>query len=128
MSEHALDAIFYPKSIAVLGASDNPKNFGSDFLRFSMDNGFKGPIYPVNRKKSGLMGLKAYPRLEDIPGSVDYVKVCLQLSLVPDLLTECSKKGVKGVHLLANADGDAGSRDRVELEQEILQIDKLPEE
>lgn len=121
MSEHSLDSIFYPKSIAIVGASDNPKNFGYDFLRFSIDNGFKGPIYPVNPKRSELMGLKAYPRLADIPGSVDYVKVCLKLSLVPDLLTECSKKGVKGVHLLANADGAVGSKEKIELENEILQ-------
>lgn len=119
MSEHPLDSIFYPKSIAVVGASDNPMNFGYDFLRFSIDNGFKGPIYPVNPKRSELQGLKAYPRLESIPGSVDYVKVCLKLSLVPDLLTECAKKDVKGVQLLANAEGGVGSKGTMELEKEI---------
>jgi acyl-CoA synthetase (NDP forming) len=120
MSEHSLDTIFYPRSVAIVGASDNPVSFGYDYIRRVIDYGYKGAIYPINPKRSELFGIKVYPEIGQIPGSIDYVIVGIPLPRVPDLLTECSKKGVKGVHLIASGASETGHKEAMELDQEIL--------
>ncbi len=70
---HDLEALFAPESIAVVGASANKRSQGYEFVQGLVEFGFPGPIYPVNPKLDELLGLKAYPRLDAIPGSVDFV-------------------------------------------------------
>jgi len=71
MSTHPLEELIHPRSIAVVGASASSR--GDSFLSPLVDQGFKGALYPVNPKYSEVMGLKAYARVRDIPGPVDYV-------------------------------------------------------
>src|SRR4030065_1954494 len=68
-----LSALFQPQSIAVVGASANERSQGHEFVQGLVEFGFPGSIYPVNPKLTELLGLKAYARLEDIPGNVDFV-------------------------------------------------------
>jgi acyl-CoA synthetase (NDP forming) len=121
MPEHPLDFIFYPKSVAVVGASENPMSFGYDYLRHLIDYGYPGTIYPINPKRSELFGLKVYPEIGQLPNSVDYVIAGVPISRIPDLLTEGSKKGVKGVHIVASGASETGHKEAVELDKEILQ-------
>ncbi len=119
MSTHILEEILHPQSIAVVGVRGSPSVRGDLFtplLKF----GFKGKIYPVNPKYSELQGIKAYPSLRDIPGSVDHVISCIPASGVLNLLEDCSEKGVKCVHLYTARFGETGRREAAELEQAIL--------
>ncbi len=119
MSKESLDFFFYPKSVAVVGASTNPASFGYDFTRHILDYGYKGNIYPINPKQSDIFGIKAYPDLTQVPGTVDYVICCIAVASVPGLLTQCAQKGVKGMHILAGRGAETGRADAKELEVNI---------
>ena len=99
MPTHTLEEILHPQSIAVTGASDNPMAWGYSYTCHLLDYGYRGKIYPVNPKYSEILGLKTYPSLRDIPGSVDYVISCVPAAEVLNMLEDCSEKNVKAVHL-----------------------------
>ncbi|MFC2071882.1 acetate--CoA ligase family protein [Chloroflexota bacterium] len=119
MSTHALEEIFNPQSIAVIGARGSGAQ-GYDLYSSLLDYGYKGKIYPVNPKYSELLGIKAYPSLGEIPDSVDYVISCVSASGVLGILADCSQKGVKCVHIYAARFSETGRQEATELEQEIL--------
>jgi len=113
--------IFYPKSIAVIGASNRGMGFGSGFLRTHLSYGFKGELYPVNPKGGEIMGLKAYTNVDDIPGPVDFAAIAIPANLIPDAIRACAKKGIKGAEILASGFRESGQQGQI-LEDEIVQI------
>lgn len=115
-----LEAAFHPRAIAVVGASDNSGSFGYHFLRFLLQAGYRGKIYPVNPHKQNILGLKGYPRLSEIPEPVDYVICCVNASQVEEILRECPARGVKVVHLFTGRLSETGRAEAQRLEQEIL--------
>ncbi|MBA7651707.1 hypothetical protein ES703_59526 [subsurface metagenome] len=120
MSTHILEEILHPQSIAVVGASGSRGIGGVPFVSPLIEQGFKGKIYPVNPRHPEIQGIKAYPRLRDIPGSVDYVISAVPASEVLNMLEDCSQKGVKAVHLFTGRFSETGRPESAELEQEIL--------
>lgn len=116
-----LETAFYPKAIAIVGASDGNFSAGSYFMSYILDYGYAGPVYPVNPTKQVVHGLKAYPDLSSIPGQVDYVICCLPAPKILDLLAECPAKGVKVVHLFTARMSETGQQKGKDLEAEILQ-------
>ena len=122
MSVDVLEEILHPKSIAVVGASGNPMAWGYSYTSHLLDYGYRGKIYPVNPNYPEILGIKTYPSLRDIPGSVDYVISCIRASQVLGLLEDCSQKGVKAVHLYTARFSETGREDAAELEQEILKL------
>ena len=68
----ALHPIFYPESIAVVGASKDPTKRGFRSIQKLIEDGFKGAIYPVNPKVTSILGQTAYPSLAHIPGPVEF--------------------------------------------------------
>lgn len=119
MSVYSLEEVLHPESIAVVGASDSGR--GGGFVSPLLRHGFKGQIYPVNPKYSEIMGMKAYARVKDIPGVVDYVISSVPASQVLGVLEDCRRKEVKAVHLFTARFGETGRKEAAELEQEILQ-------
>ncbi len=119
MSTHILEEILHPQSIAVVGASDSARGAGG-FVVHLLEYGFRGKIYPVNPKYREVSGIKAYPSMRDIPGSVDYVISVVPASQVLNLLEDCSQKGVKAVHFFTARFSETGRKDAAELEQEVL--------
>ncbi len=114
-----IDDIFHPRSIAVVGASQNTRSHGYQYLRFLIDSGYRGCIYPVNPRDMDILGLQTYPALEEIPGNVDYVICCINATLVVDLLRQCARKKVKAVHLFTAQLSETGDEKACHLEEEI---------
>jgi len=112
--------MFYPNSIAVVGASTIPSSMGYSYVHHLMNHGYRGQIYPVTRRWSEVLGLKAYPAVRDIPDPVDYVICCIPASQVVEMLAECSEKGVKIVHFYTGRFSETGKEDGIQVEQEIL--------
>jgi acyl-CoA synthetase (NDP forming) len=117
---HLIEELFNPRSIAVVGSSSNPQAAGYNFTNSLLAYGYKGNIYPVNPKYDEILGLKAYPTVKDIPGPVDYVISAVAAPLVQAMLTDCSHKGVKVVHLFTARFSETGRPEAAELEQKIL--------
>jgi acyl-CoA synthetase (NDP forming) len=118
MSTHPLEPLLHPRSIAVVGASGSGR--GGGFVSPLVELGFRGPIYPVNPKYDEIMGMKAYPRVRDIPGPVDFVISSIPASQVLGLIADCAEKGVKLIHLFTARFSETGRQDAADLEQEIL--------
>jgi len=119
MSTHPLEEILHPRAIAVVGASGSGGR-GSGFMAPLIELGYKGEIYPVNPKYSEIMGMKAYARVKDIPGVVDYVISSIPATQVLGMIDDCSEKGVKAIHLFTARFSETGRKEATELEQEIL--------
>jgi acyl-CoA synthetase (NDP forming) len=114
-----LEALFSPKSIAVVGASANERSQGYEFVQALVEIGFPGPIYPVNPKLDELLGLKAYPRLEEIPGTVDFVISAVPASFVLELVDGARAKETKLIHFFTARFSETGREDAAELEREL---------
>jgi acyl-CoA synthetase (NDP forming) len=117
MSSGALDHLFNPGSIAIVGL---PRGFKASkiFLYGLLDQGFAGPIYLVHPSAEQIDGLKAYPAIADIPGPVDQVIVLAPKSAVWETLNQCANKGVKAVVIYTagfGESGEAGARDEQRL-------------
>ncbi|HMO55572.1 MAG TPA: CoA-binding protein [Tepidiformaceae bacterium] len=109
-----LDLLFKPRSVAVAGASTNVDSPVS--LKAQR---FTGPIYPINPRADEVAGLKAYPRLADVPGEVDLVISCVPASAVLELVDHCGQRGVKFLHLFTGRFSETGDEEAAELERQI---------
>jgi acyl-CoA synthetase (NDP forming) len=96
----ALDTIFNPKSVAVIGASDNPGKLGSHVMRSLIEGRYPGRIYPINPGKEEILGIKTYSSLSRVPDSVDLSIIVLPAEQVPNMIKECHEKGVRGIVLI----------------------------
>jgi len=118
-----LDTMFYPKSVAVVGASSNPTGWGgTHFLTGLRDVGFSGNLYPVNPKATEIQGMKAYPDVKSIPEVVDFVIVGVPAPRVPEVLEDCIAAGVKNVHIFSSGFGETGEEEGRQLETKIIEI------
>lgn len=99
---HSLDAVFSPKSVAVVGASNDPTKWGGTILTNMMSGGFPGAIYPVNPRSENIFGLPAFPSLSDLPEVPDLVMVAVPARLVPDVIEECASLGVRAVVVISS--------------------------
>jgi len=93
LSVRAPPDIFYPESIAVIGASASPNKVGYSVLRNLLS--FSGNLYPVNPSHGELFGRTTYPSVLDIPAPVDWAVVAVPARIVPEVMEECGKKGVR---------------------------------
>lgn len=86
-------SIFDPQSIAVIGASETPGKMG--YAVMHKLSTFPGKLYPVNPKRDVIMCFKTYPSILDIADNVDMAVITVPSALVPEVMEECGKKGVK---------------------------------
>ena len=124
-SQRTSDVSFFfePKSVAVVGATNNPIKFGHYLLLNLIDLGFKGKVYPVNLKADEVLGLEAYPRVDLIPDEVEVVAIIVPAPSVPQVMRDCAKKGVKGVVILSSGFREIGG-EGVRFEREIVETAK----
>jgi acyl-CoA synthetase (NDP forming) len=119
----SLEHIFNPRSIAIVGVSDEPLNFASTvyvatLLRFQ----FAGPIYPVGPEGDEVSGLKIYRRIVDIPGPVDLVIIAIPASAIPQVMMECIAKEARAVHIFSSGFSESGKEEGISLEREIVAL------
>ena len=126
ISDHPLHNLFYPKSIAVVGAT--PKGAfgfgGNGPILGSVRQNFQGDIYPVHPKAKTILGYKAYPSVKDIPGEVDFAVFSVPLSAVEKVMADCVAKKVKFVHLYTSGFSETGRPEHAEIEHRIVQMAK----
>ncbi len=116
-----VDAIFHPRSIAIVGASSNPDTPGYDYVRSIQEAGYKGTVYPVNPRAEEVLGLRVYPSLRDISGDVDYVISCIPNAYVLDLVADCGAKNVRALQLFTGRFSETGRLDAIDLERRLLE-------
>ena len=116
----SLHEFLAPDSIAILGASPDPTKRGYKAMVGLINDGYEGAIYPINPKADTILGHKAYPSMESLPGPAALALICTPANTIPDLLGQCGRNGTKGAIILASGFGevdDAGAK----LGQEVLE-------
>jgi acetyltransferase len=88
-----LDKIFKPKSIAVVGASDEEGSVGYAIIKNLTGLGYKGKVYPVNIHKKEILGHTAYESVEKLPEVVDLAIIAVPAKTVPQVVEQCGKNG-----------------------------------
>lgn len=116
-----LDALFKPRSVAMIGASASPGKLGHDILYNLIHAGFGGPVYPVNPKADQLLGLKVYKDIASLPAPPDLAVVVIPSRMVSGAIEECGKLGVKAAVVVTGGFAEAGP-DGEKLQKELADI------
>lgn len=125
-----LETFFNPKSIAVIGASNKSESVGYGVMKgllqgFVLNSGygrpFNGKIFPVNPFLERVLGLECVDSVLSIKESVDLAVICVPAGIVPGILTQCAKKGVKNVVLISAGFAEIGAKGK-ELQDKISNI------
>ena len=119
MSQHYLNALFAPASVAVIGASERPDAIGQIVFQNLLQAGYKGALYPVNPKSAEIQGQRAYPSIADIGKPVEMVIIATPPQTVPGIIEECGLHGVKAAVIITAGFGETGPKGAA-LERQLL--------
>ena len=123
-SRDAIRALLSPCSIAIVGASADRDKFGGRLVEVLQLHGFGGTIYPINPRRAEIFGLKAYPRLLDVPGDVDVAVICVPQRMILEAVEDCAAKRVALCIIISAQFAEAGPEGQA-LEAEIGRRGKL---
>jgi acyl-CoA synthetase (NDP forming) len=115
-----LDAVFRPRSVAVIGASTVAGKLGHDILYNLIHAGFTGPIYPINPKADQVLELPAFKQIGDVPSPPDLAVVVIPARAVAGAIEQCGQAGVKGAIVITGGFAEAGP-DGEKLQEELVQ-------
>jgi len=113
--------LFYPRSVAMFGATSDVRKWGFALFHNLVKGGFPGNIYPLNIKKDEVLGIKAYKSIAEIPAAVDLAVITIPPEGVPDALTQCARKSVKSVVVNTAGFGETGEKGKA-IEKEMAEI------
>lgn len=114
-----LDKIFAPKSVAVIGATENPGSVGLTLMTNLLASHFGGEVYPVNPKRSSVLGIKAYPSIAALPVTVDLAVIVTPAKAVPQIISECADRKIPAAIIISAGFKEMGPSG-IELEHQIL--------
>jgi len=116
-----LDYLFNPRSVAVIGASNQLGKWGYIILARLQASKSRRPIYAVNNREPEVLGMKAYQKVTDVPGPVDLAVITVPFQAVVDVMHDCVRKGVKVAIIITSGLAEIGG-DGVRLEKEVVEI------
>ena len=114
-----LDAIFAPKYVAVIGATEKAGSVGRTVLWNLISNPFGGTVFPINPNRPGVLGIKAYANIAAVPDQVDLAVIVTPAPTVPRIIGECVDAGVKGAIVISAGFKEIGE-EGAKLEQQML--------
>jgi acyl-CoA synthetase (NDP forming) len=114
------ESLFYPRSVAVIGASsDSEKEMSGGWVGRLIQSGYGGKVYPINLNAEKILGLKAYHSMESIPDSIDYAIVSVPARMVPEAVKQCMSKGVKIAHVYTAGFSETGKEEGRRLQAQL---------
>lgn len=118
----SMEAVFYPNSIAIIGASSDERKEKTGWVGRLKKFGYQGKLYAVNPKASYILGCKAYPNIKDIPEQVDYAIISVKAELVPKALENSLAKGVEVIHIFTAGFAETGKENGTKLQAKLEEI------
>jgi acetyl coenzyme A synthetase (ADP forming)-like protein len=115
----SMKRIMQPKSVAVIGASDETGKIGNSVMKNLINGGYKGQIYPIHPKSEEIMGYKAFKSVKDVPGEIDAAVFAIPAKFVAGALTECGEKKIAGAILIPSGFAETGN---MEGQLELIEI------
>ncbi|MFN7992665.1 MAG: bifunctional acetate--CoA ligase family protein/GNAT family N-acetyltransferase [Bryobacteraceae bacterium] len=114
-----LDVFFSPKTVAVIGATENAGTVGRTILWNLVSSPFGGTVFPINPKRPSVLGVKAYKHISEVPEPVDLAVIVTPASSVPGIIRDCAQEGVKAAIVISAGFKEIGAPG-IELERQIL--------
>ncbi|MGE4551859.1 MAG: GNAT family N-acetyltransferase [Desulfovibrionaceae bacterium] len=127
MSAINLEYLFNPKSVAVIGATNDPGNVGNLVMRNIMTGGFLGPVMPVTAEAEAVAGVLTYPGIEALPKVPDLAIVCRPIAEVAEILAKLRTLGTRAVMLLGSSFAGLDERTKKATRQAILDVARVPD-
>jgi acetyl coenzyme A synthetase (ADP forming)-like protein len=116
-----LDAVFRPKSVAVVGASNREGSVGNAIFKNILLGDYQGTLYPVNPKAPAISGVRAYENIWSLPEAVDLALIIVPATSVSEVLEQCGRKGVHAAVVVSAGFKEIGP-DGAALEQQAIEI------
>jgi 3-hydroxypropionyl-CoA synthetase (ADP-forming) len=117
-----IENFFNAKSVALIGASPESGKIGNSVLESLTKHDYKGKVFPVNAKGyPEIMGISAYPSLEDINDPIDVVVVTVDLKFVPEILNTCGRKKIHSMVIISGGGKELGG-ERAAIEEQIKKL------
>ncbi|MGA2134352.1 MAG: bifunctional acetate--CoA ligase family protein/GNAT family N-acetyltransferase [Bryobacteraceae bacterium] len=114
-----LDVFFAPKTVAVIGATETPNTVGRTILWNLVSSPFGGTVFPINPKRSNVLGVKAYKHISEVPEPVDLAVIVTPAASVPAIIHDCGEEGVKAAIVISAGFKEIGPAGQ-ELERQVL--------
>ncbi len=115
-----LDAFFNPRSVAVIGASDDPGSVGRTLLWNMVSSPFGGTVYPVNPSRRSVLGIPTFPTVAEIPEPIDLAVIATPARTVPGIIRECGEVGVQAAIVISAGFRETGPAGK-ELERQLVE-------
>jgi acetyltransferase len=116
-----LEAVFAPRSVAVVGASPDPTRLGHRVLRNILDNGYQGRVVPIHPSASSILDLPSYPSVLQAPDAIDLAVIVIPAKGVLGVVDECGRKGVKGLVVISAGFKEVGGEGQ-KLERQLIDL------
>jgi acetate---CoA ligase (ADP-forming) len=120
-SENSLELLFYPRSLAVIGASNTTGKLGYNVFKNLLSHNFQGKLYPINPGSDSIQGIKCYKDISDIEGDIDAAIIIVPAKNTPSAIKKCCQKGVKFVINEAAGFSEIG-KEGLDIEREIFEL------
>lgn len=118
-----VDAIFSPRSIALVGASGDARKNTARPQRYLQKHGYQGKIIPINPNRNEVLGIPAWPDLNSAPGPIDHAFIMVPAAAVPGVITECAGAGITVATIYSDGFAEAGD-EGLRRQRDIVDIAK----
>ncbi len=120
---NTMDLFFNPRKVAIIGASRNPKSLAYQTFKSMIESGFEGAFFPVNPLADYVLGYKSYKSVLEIDDEIDLAVITVPAKIVPFVLEECGKKGIKAIIIITAGFKEVGG-EGILLENKVKEIGK----
>ena len=120
-SAAGLTPFFEPRAVAVIGVSRERNKIGSEILHNLLNTGYSGTLVPIHPTASEIAGLRAYPRVTDVPFDIDLAVIVVPSARVDGVVDDCLAKGVQAICIISAGFGECGEEGRA---RERLLVEK----
>lgn len=115
----AMQRVFHPKSVAVIGASSEDGKIGNSVMKNLINGGYKGDIYPIHPKAEEILGKKVYKSVLDVPGEIDLAVFAIPAKFCAAAMEEVGKKNIPGAVMIPSGFGEIGEH---EMQDELVAV------
>ena len=122
-----LERFFWPRSIAVIGASGSPHTLSARPLRILQQHRYPGRLYPVNPRYGELLGLRCYPAVSQLPEVPDLALVLVHAAAVPAVVDACGQAGIPNVVVISSGFAEQSTGGAAQRDQLRAVLDRYPE-
>ena len=109
MPQSGLDALFNPRSVAIIGATEDPTRIGGRPLRYLRESGFQGEIWPINPRRARIQGIEARPDIAAVPGIIDVAIVAVPALRAVETIEACADRGVGAAVVFSSGFAETGA-------------------